>query len=96
MKKLMPDCLCGHEWEDHHGGMVQNPDYYDDPLSPQSRHAQECEATQTNGVWHYKDTRKRCYCESYCPNNWKLYKAGWYFRYKLGKKERMNYAIQNS
>ena len=44
----MPKCLCKHLWSQHHGGIVLNPDYIDNPLCPTGRQACECEATQTN------------------------------------------------
>lgn len=34
-------CVCGHEADDHHGGVVMNKDYY--AQTGESRIAQECE-----------------------------------------------------
>lgn len=71
----MPNCLCGHTWDDHHHGCVMNPDYYDSPMTFQGLMAQECEATQTNGDWHSEDPADHCHCSNYEPNDFDLIKA---------------------
>ena len=87
---MVPDCICGHAWEDHHHGCIMNPEY------PSEDHengacravaAEECEATQTNGEWHYEDEKKRCYCQIYrnCTTNCESRFYGW--NSSKGKKE---------
>lgn len=60
-------CVCGHSWEDHHLGMVMNPEYYE-----QTREAyvpQECEVYGFNetGGMKYDETAGewRDHCDSY-------------------------------
>lgn len=69
MEHIEPtDCKCGHSWEDHHHGCMQNEVYakYDDHSKGacQGIMAQECEATQVNGDWLVKE-KDRCYCNQY-------------------------------
>lgn len=71
----MPDCLCGHTWEDHHHGCVMNMAYEDYPLNFRGCIAQECEATQTNGSWHTDKIEDRCYCQGYDCSNMEIAKA---------------------
>lgn len=61
----MPNCTCGHTWDDHHHGVVMNPKYQHHPLTYHGVMAQECEATQTNGQWHDDKIEGRCYCGHY-------------------------------
>lgn len=58
-------CYCGHEWEDHHHGVVMNPEYFDHPLTIRGCMAQECEHNQVNGEYFLNKGEKK-YCE--CPN----------------------------
>jgi hypothetical protein len=63
----VPDCTCGHAWEDHHHGCIMNPEY------PGERHdcgicrgvaSEECEAHQVNGDYSVPYD-EACKCQGY-------------------------------
>lgn len=63
----VPDCVCGHSWQDHHHGCVQNPRYPTEAIDygiHQALAAEECEATQHEGRPLRKDG-KICPCKHY-------------------------------
>src|SRR6266436_3305162 len=55
-------CKCNHIWDNHHQGVVMNPEYADYPLNIHGCIAQECEETQVNGEYFGKP-------EDYCDCN---------------------------
>ena len=57
-------CWCGHDWEEHHHGVVMNKEYFDYPLNIDGCIAQECEHNQVNGEYFLRKGEKT-YCE--CP-----------------------------
>lgn len=61
-------CRCGHRWEEHHHSCVLNPEYFDYPLNIQGCIAQECEHSQTNGVYFkVKGDKEYCMCNNFVP-----------------------------
>lgn len=59
-------CTCGHKWSEHHHGVVQNPKYFDYPLTIQGLLAEECEHDQVNGEYFVKK-EKACMCMNFKP-----------------------------
>ena len=63
----VPDCICGHSWEDHHHGAVLNPDYPSDDHA-QGIHAgwlaEECEYYGFN-EWGGLDNEGNKHCQRY-------------------------------
>lgn len=64
----VPDCTCGHSWEDHHHGCIMNPEF------PGECHpfgicrgvtGDECEATQFEGRYTGLKGGKMCVCQGY-------------------------------
>lgn len=55
-------CLCGHSHEDHHGGMVMNPKYYDE--TGEWRSPGECEYFGCN-EWGGLDPKGDPHCGDY-------------------------------
>ena len=60
------ECRCGHIWEEHHHGVVQNPEYFDYPLTINGCIAEECEHNQVNGQYFGK-REETCYCNGFKP-----------------------------
>lgn len=58
-------CTCGHTFEEHHHGIVMNPDYYSHPLCINGVMGQECEHNQVNGEY-FMNKGDKTYCM--CPN----------------------------
>lgn len=61
-------CKCDHEWEDHHHGVILNPEYADYPLNIRGCIGQECEYNQFEGYFApRKDEKIMCTCFSFRP-----------------------------
>lgn len=60
-------CICGHSWEDHHLGVVMNPDYVTD--TGETYIPQECEffgCNETGGL----DAEGKDHCFGYRDEMW--------------------------
>lgn len=54
-------CICGHQWDRHHLGMVMNMDYY--KATGEGSIAQECEAFGFNEMGGLdRDGYVHCFC----------------------------------
>lgn len=61
-------CYCGHKWEEHHHGVVMNPNYATYPLNIHGLIAQECEHNQVNGEYFLnRGEKKFCRCDGFKP-----------------------------
>lgn len=60
-------CVCGHSWEDHHLGMVQNSDYFND--TGESYLPEECEFFGSNEDGGY-DAEGKEHCWKYRDSLW--------------------------
>jgi hypothetical protein len=68
-------CRCGHEWEEHHHGVVMNLAYNDYPLNIRGCIAQECEHNQVNGEYFLnKGEKKYCKCNNFSPRSYNVLK----------------------
>ena len=65
---MVPDCMCGHSWEDHHHGCILNPNWpgesHDNGIC-RGVGAGECEATQFEGRYIGLMGGAMCACEGY-------------------------------
>ena len=57
-------CKCGHSWEDHHLGMIMNPDYIETEGGPEIYLPQECEHYGFNEDGG-KDANGNPHCDNY-------------------------------
>jgi hypothetical protein len=63
-------CKCGHKWIDHHHGVVQNPEYYDYPLTINGCIGEECEYNQFEGYFSPRHGEKvMCLCNNFKPRS---------------------------
>jgi len=59
-------CTCRHTFEEHHGGCIMNPEYFDFPIQVNGVLGQECEHDQVNGQYFVK-REKACKCNNFNP-----------------------------
>ena len=61
-------CVCGHEWDDHHHGVVVNKAYFDYPLTIMGCIGEECEYNQFEGYFAPRHGEKiMCTCSIFKP-----------------------------
>lgn len=67
-------CFCKHTFEEHHHGVVMNPEYADYPLNINGVIGQECEHSQVNGQYFKSKKEKPCMCSNFRPSSWVIQK----------------------
>lgn len=66
-------CICGHSWDDHHHGVILNPqplvDREEEYRNVDGILGEECEATQFEGM-RISLSEPECYCMNYHDKGW--------------------------